>query len=449
MIRDNHLTYAGVDSVFRNWRPKSDVLYEIIFSVLVTVFVYQLTKLFLELCLGQRRSGEISVSDLYIYVIVSALTFSSVISFFRSLFHSEQDTEQLSPSSSMSSDKSGRPARMFTKLAMLLLAVPGIQILGVFLGVEGETDVSFKDVSFGGLAMGLTEEMPRIGEHNSSRCQKLEARLDHGETQTTNFFRCYGISDALPFKNGNNLMAGSFVAFLMSTSTNIGMTVVVPGKRWISFLSLDINDGKRPYFLRNVLTLKQQSRIFESGVQEMVKPCSSAVETKGIDVSWVFSPQAESNSQQKVISVLVECAGYEEDHLVKVAYGMLRNVSFVSTDGFDIAESITGEKFVSGKDLVFFRRRGSNASLLAMLITTLVVIAARVIVGLVLINEGPRALEVILKDHLALKCCDSMLQYEKKVHYTCHREESNVKNSSCSSDIENCCTTETETEPDR
>ncbi|KAI0559815.1 hypothetical protein FGB62_136g00 [Gracilaria domingensis] len=442
MIRNNQLTYVGADSVFRNLRPQSDLLYEIIFAVLVTVFVYQLTKLSLELLLGQRRTGEIPVSDLYIYVILSGLTFFSIISFLRSLFQPAQDAQELALSTAMKSKMSGRAARMVTKFALLVLAVPGIQVLGLFLGLEGETLVSFRDVKFGGLAMGLVEDQSRNRKNDSSRCQKLETRLGHGETGVTDFFRCYGITEPLPFDTGNNLKAGSFVVLLSPTSTNIGVTVIVPGKRWLTFLSLDINDGQKPYSLRNLLTFEQQSRIFEHGVREMAKPCSSAVQTRGNDVSWVFPAQPESLSEQRLLSVLVECAEYNEDHLVKVADGMLSNVSFVQTDHFEIAESINAKNFTSGDDLVFFRRRGSNASLLAMLITTIVVITGRIVVWCLLINEAPKALEVILKDHLGLKCCDSMLQYEQKVHYRSHGQKPKLP--SLISDIDSFSTAETE-----
>ncbi|CAN8074816.1 unnamed protein product [Agarophyton chilense] len=438
MIRNDHLTYAGAESVFRNWRPQDDSIYEMVFSALITVFVYQLAKLVLELCLGQKRSGEIPVSDLYLYVVLSGLSFSLVVSSFRSIIQLAQEAEDLSLSTAMKSKQSRRTAWTVGKFALLLLAIPSIQVVGLFFGVEGETDISFKDVNFGGLALGLVKDVPTITQNNTSRCQKLETRLGHGETERTNFFRCYGISEPLPFETGANLGAGSFLVFLMSTSTNIGLTVVVPGKRWISFLSLDINDGKNPYSLRNVLSLEQKSRILEVGVQKMVKSCPSAVQTKGVDVSWVFPSLTESESEQPRLSVLVECADYDENHLVDVAFGMLNNVSFIHTDHFDVSESINAEEFVSGDDLVFFRRRGSNASLLAMLIATVVVITGRIIVGLVLYNEGPKALEVILKDGLAVKCCDSLLQYEQIVHYTSEREKSNGGNSCFWSDTETC-----------
>lgn len=423
MLLNNYLTYAGADSVFHNWRPQSDILHEIIYSVLVTMFVYQLTKLCLELCLGQRQSGEIPVPDLYMYVGLLGISFSSVVSFFRSFMRLGQDSEPVSFRPVVKSRKSHPNARMIIKFAILLLAVPGIQVLGLFLGVEGEKDVSFKDVNFGGLALGVVKGELRTTHNDSSRCQKLEARLGYGETERTFFYRCYGITNPLPFETGKNLRPGTFIVFMTSTSTNIGVTVVVPGKRWITFLSLDIHDGTNSYYLRNTITAEEQFQIFEKGVQEMLKTCPSAVQSRGIDISWIVPIQNESGADQPGPSVLVECPEYNEDNIVNIAYGMLSGLSYVSTDDFEIAESLNAEEFISGNDFVFFRRRGSTASLLSMLIATIVVISSRVVVGLLLVNEAPKALEVILKDHLGLKCCDSVLQYEQKVRYRDQEEK--------------------------
>ncbi|PXF45215.1 hypothetical protein BWQ96_05045 [Gracilariopsis chorda] len=448
MIRDEYLTYAGAQSAFRNWRPESDIFFELVFAVLVTVFVYQLTKLLLEVSLGQKRKGEIVISDLYVYMVVSGLSFSAVVSNIRSLFRGKQDDsqEERSPSYGLLSSKSARTARVLAKFVLLVLSIPGIHILGIFLSIETETDLSFKDVNFGGLAMGLREDRSNIKMNRASSCPKVLTRFGHGETGTSDFFRCYTMTPPIPFDNEDNLQAGRFIAILRSSSNNIGVTIVTPGKRWISFLTLNVNDGKQTYLLKNTLSSDQRSRIFESGVRELVAPCNSSLQTRGIDISWVIPPSLENEPKQDILRVLVECPGYDETHLAQVGNDMLNNVSFVQTERFEVSESFVSEEFVPADDLIFFRRRGSNASLLAMLIITVIVILARVLVGFVLSIEGPFALEVIIKDRFGLKCCDSMLQYEQKVNYGKHSVDTIPKIYAPSDDVETCSSSQTEPE---
>lgn len=433
MFRDEFLTYEGADSLFRNWRPESDVLYELLFGALVTVFVYQLTKLILEISLGQKRRGEMLAYDLYIYMIVSGLSLSSVISSFRfkERNYEEEIDEDESP---YSCGKSGQGVWVLGKYLVLLMLVPSIHIIGIFLGMEKERDLSFGDLKFGGLAMGLRESTSVIRTKSPfNGCHQVQTQLGQGETEMTSFFRCdSGTGVFIPFDNQDNIESGNFIAILRSSTTNIGVTVVTPGKRWISFLHLDIHDGKQPYFLRNVLTPEQRSQIFESGVRRMVEQCESPVQTRDIDISWVIPPTPENEPVQNIESALVECAGFDENKLLEIAEDMITNVTFVESEIFDVSRSL-GNEFISGDDIIFVQRRGSSVSLLVMVLIILVVVVARIVVQFVLSNEGSFALDVILKDEFGLNCCDSMLQYEQPLNNGRQRQEEKVVKATSSS----------------
>lgn len=418
MFRDGYLTYAGAQSAFRNWRPESDTLYELIFAVLVTVFVYQLTKLLLELSLGQRRKGEIMISDLYVYMVVTGLSLSALVSNVLSLCRGIRgDTgEERSAGHGAVSHKPGRAVQVVVKFMLLLLCIPSIHILGIFLSIESESELSFKDVHFGGLGMGLREDA-NLKTNNFSTCPKVKTSLAQGETGVCDFFRCFTMSPPIPFDNEGKLENGSFIAILRSSTDNVGVTIVAPGKRWISFLTLSVNDGNQTYILKNALSSEQRSEIFEAGVRELVARCESPKWRRDIDISWVIPPSAPNEPQQDILKVLVECSGYDEAHNVRVATGMLDRVSFVQTERFEVYESLFSQEVVAADELSFLRRRGSNASLLAMVISSVTVIVCRIVLSLFLNNEGAFALEVIIKERFGLRCCDSMLQYEQKVEY--------------------------------
>ncbi|CAN8064591.1 unnamed protein product [Agarophyton chilense] len=427
MLRDGYVTYADAAIRLQNWRPRSPLFYEALFSISMTCLVYQVTKLALEVCLGQRRRGEMRLSDFCIYNVVSSFSFSSIFS--TSLngrrFGAVEDRTKRSAIDTPGSFSSRIiPVAKYT---FLLFAIPGIQILGIFLSVETESEVSFKNAKFGGMGMGMHDERFKMRLKGTGECLKAESSLAIGENVMSDFFRCHMQFPPIPFDNEEHLTdKGTFIVILRASPVDIGVTIVVPMQRWISTLHLDMYDRKKSYQLKNMLTLTQRREIFERGIEKMSETCLSPVLDRDIDISWVIPPVP----QHAILSASVECGTYDPEFIAHVGSRMLENVTFVEAERLELRESsATSFVFRSGDDIVFFRRLQSYALLAPTVISVFACFCARLLVRLRLYVDAPLAMEMILKERFGLKCCDSMLQVEQTVYYRSRRKISDSKDS--------------------
>lgn len=247
MIRDGVITYPGADSAFRNWQPDNPFVYELLFAALTTCLVYQLTKIVLDIGFGQRKPGNLLISDLYQFVMVSNFSCRSILSSLgcrgfvaRRRFHGSGTECQAKPLPEKTLHISA-----LVKYFLLLVAAPVIHMVGIYLSVERQKVVSFADVEFGGVAFGISDDDPIVdAAQKRAYCPSFRMRYARGETPLAEFFRCFGIGS---FQHANDFADDMFVLMLRVNSWDMGVTIVTPSRRWISITFLDMHTGDSPY----------------------------------------------------------------------------------------------------------------------------------------------------------------------------------------------------------
>lgn len=410
MLSEDGVTYPGASSAFRNWQPENSFLYELLFAGLTTCLVYQLTKIVLDVGLGQRTRGEILITDLNQFIQVSNFSFRSILSSFgckgsvvRRRFHGKV----ASCPAETHLEKSIKVS-VVAKYLLLLLAAPVIHMVGIYLSVEGEKVVSFGDVRFGGVALGISEKGDIFESHPGSFCPPARTKYARGETPLANFYRCFGFGD---FPHDNDFANDTFVLMLRGSWIDMGFTIVSPSRRWVSFVYLDMHTGETPYRLRNTVSYNEFEQMFERGLAQMMAVCPSGLRSNVNSDEYI--PPAPG---QWVVSAKAQCKNYRSQQIEGIATSMLNNVSMVDTDEFEVSR-FANETFSLGDDLDLLVRRSSTATFLSMLIAAAIAIIVRLIINLVFNNDAHLAVEAILKDRLGMKCCDSMLQAENLVHF--------------------------------
>lgn len=410
MISEGVVTYPGASSAFRNWQPENSFLYELLFAGLTTCLVYQLTKIVLDIGLGQRMRGEMLITDINQFILVSNLSVKSILSSFGCkgiVARRRFNGKDLSCSAKKELEEDIHVSVM-AKYLLLLVAAPGIHIVGIYLSVETEKVVSFGDVKFGGVALGISENGPIIESRPGSYCPPVRATYARGERPVANFYRCFAMR---PFEHDNEFERDEFVLMLRSNSLDMGVTIVTPSRRWISFIYFDMHTGETPYRLRNTMSKNEGKEMFEWGLKQMMAVCPSGIRSTANASEYI--PFALG---QWVISAKAKCSNYSPQLIEEIGISMLRNVTMVETEKFEVSR-FANETITLGDDINLLIRRGSAINFLSMLIAAAIAIAVRLIINVVYTSDAHVAVEAIIKDRLGMKCCDSMLQAETVIRF--------------------------------
>lgn len=282
-------------------------------------------------------------------------------------------------------------------------------MLVIYLSAEREKVLSFRDMEFGGAALGISNNGPLSDAEPGSFCSPLRTKYARGEAPLADFYRCFASAD---FPENNDFANDTFHLMLTGNPRDSSVIILTPSRRWLSFLSLDMSTGETPYRLRNTLSYNEGSKLFERGIAQMMAVCPDGTRSN-VTASEIVT---HTIPDQWVISAKVQCENYSPQQIGGIGKSMLKNVTMVHAEKFEVSK-FANEPFTLGDDLDFLIRRDSSAIFLSMVIAAAVAITVRLIINSVLTNDAHIAVEAILKDRLGMKCCDSLLQAENLLFY--------------------------------
>lgn len=125
----------------------------------------------------------------------------------------------------------------------------------------------------------------------------------------------------------------------------------------------------------------------------------------------------ELGVDQWILSAEVRCANYSPLKIEEIGGSMLDRVTIVNADKLEVNTKPYFEGFSLDDDLELLTRHGSTATFLSIALAATIAVIVRVGIKMLFNNDAHLAVEVILKDRLGMKCCDSMLHAENLVHF--------------------------------
>lgn len=316
------------------------------------------------------------------------------------------------------------------KLAILLAAAPLANLLAVFLTVESDRKLTFRDVGFGGVAFGLNQNFSKAdAELSGEVCIEYSTALSDLEISAATFYYCASASHTI-----NQVEPRGASVLRMSYGKDGGgkptpkEAVVVEFElapnlvRTAVHADLRDNEG-RVWRVKTKLTdVEMVRQLFASGVQMFKDACQLANQTV-LDES-IYREDISDGGDAWEFEWEVKCTYGTETAKTLVENGLLR-FTLVESDKLEVIpiddeveERDAGVQTRDAEGFVFVERRRSFMTVGVLGICVIVVVVVRVIVRAVTRNDVHLGIELVLKDTLRLQRCDSMLQNERQIDYS-------------------------------
>eukprot|EP00177_Eucheuma_denticulatum_P004460 GFKZ01008100.1.p1 GENE.GFKZ01008100.1~~GFKZ01008100.1.p1 ORF type:complete len:458 (+),score=45.41 GFKZ01008100.1:327-1700(+) len=425
MIENGRVTYPDINRTLSNYQPPSEVLNAFLVAMLTTILTYQLAAIIFDILLGLKAPGQTTASDMSTLILTED---SSLLSIMASLNISRTITRWKFYGVRSSSDIECHASRhririsykALFKFFVLLIAAPFASTLSVFLTIERDIPLTFADVRFGGIAFGLNENLSTpIQGDTTQTCVTYDTTLSRLEVPLAEFSACFTASlvksltanesDVAVFRMSHGPIAESRVARVPQDA--ILVEVDKPPFLISVVMFADLRTPEGVFRVKEAVNLEFARALFENGVLELARICLYNVtrplnitETREGEESWSFEWEMDrcSAGQDKIGKFL-------DIHMVRF--------TLIDSPEFNVLKIDTGES-LQGDDQLFLERRRSFATFAVLGITTLVVVAIRIIIRIFTNNDVHLGIEVVLKDALRINRCDSMLQNNRQVDYS-------------------------------
>lgn len=167
MIENGQLAHGFPNSSFWSWNLSTLALDSFALAIVTTLLSSQAVALLFDVSLGIKQQNRINVADLHIlHLVREASPLAIVANLFnnRILLRGRFRTACVPEESSRKEEDSLRK-RTICKLLFLLILSPLLNIASVTLNVEKESSVTFSDAKFGGLSLGINEDLSIVEKH--------------------------------------------------------------------------------------------------------------------------------------------------------------------------------------------------------------------------------------------------------------------------------------------
>eukprot|EP00177_Eucheuma_denticulatum_P003123 GFKZ01005632.1.p1 GENE.GFKZ01005632.1~~GFKZ01005632.1.p1 ORF type:complete len:441 (+),score=64.00 GFKZ01005632.1:275-1597(+) len=421
MIENGSITYEGARDPIRTLEPGSQETLQILAAVLATVLAYQLAGIIFDLLVGCKRKGTTRASDISIlllaedsspYAVLANLGWSRRIS--RCKYHTSPDA---------SCEKSLKFIRfsVLLKLGLFLAAAPVTNLLAIFLTSEVDQEFTFADVSFGGLAFGISQEPFVKSVLDGKICRRIRDDLRKTDSAVAEFYFCGdadvtlnpgGVDNGGPTnftvsKDNSDVTAAKNSYILDIANENLRARGEVYGE-------VVTRDGE--FLMENLITVEDGERLLRNGLEYLLEACRNDSDSA---VEMELGERLTNSSDTDIWSVTgsLTCTFDDPKTAIQALEKGTENVTFVGTNEFRVVNASDGESVVRIEDHVFFRRRASLVSFLVLVIVTASSLVIRIIVRAFTNNDLHVGIELLLKDTLNIPPYDSMLSVEDVVDY--------------------------------
>lgn len=397
-------SYSGDENWLMSWEYAHPQLSVQVGALIATLFAFQLSALIFDILLGIKARNLSSASDLHMILLARSLSPLAILSnLFRLDFISRLYYGRDIPVSSEIARDSGRiKFAAAVKFLVIVSLFPLCNIAAIVLSLRKETTLSFRDVQFKNVALGVARDPGNlIFTAKNAKPLKLLSAMKPGDSSLAHFTMA---SQRHFFENGAEEKRAR-LAINVDYSHTLGILAEVNGIRLSSSKTLITYTGKQLYAILATYSVEDFQFVLGSAMALMARECGhlrhhhdgartfeNGVENE-IECSNVTSPK---NTITKTVLLIEKHVGIisAEETLLKIF------------DNDDIANESPTK---SMKDMVYLKRIRKNISLYGLLAAYGVVLLLRLICSVFLNNDTDVGLERIVKDRMGYRCCETVL----------------------------------------
>lgn len=265
---------------------------------------------------------------------------------------------------------------------------------------------------------------PTHRDDEFSTCFEHDVNYGLLEFKEALFYTCYVSSGGLgePYPNGT---IGSFrisqnTAYRNAPQESFIIEIDTTMRRFTVNLLVDLYTDTHNYRVTTRMSVQQGKQIINKVTPFLLQGCPP--EVLNIETSDLPSDPAERDRQWTLLTPLT-CINANATQWGEIIRAASAWIALVDTDQFRLYNLSSGaapdasRDYVSGDNLTFLRRRINFAPFVPLCFVVAALILLRAIVRILTTNDVHRGVEMILKQNLRVKSCDSMLQDGRKVFY--------------------------------
>lgn len=428
MIENGLLRHGLRESVLSTLQFNKPVLHAVVSATLTTIISYQAAVILTDVCLGLKKLGKTRVSDISTLLITQE---SSLLAVAAAVFDTEylrrlryrsnlHDTARHEQSDWFTLPKSlSLYRRVLPKMLLLLLGIPIINIISIVVLLERDTDITFSESNFGGVALGMRTEDNGLEVFMSSlACIGFKTDFGHGIKRDANFAVC-----SYPYLTEYNLNSTTIQVDVTAQRSSFTVNLTSPGRGY-SFIN----------YIGNLRVNEEIPKIYriphQLGPSEFQQlAMNSALVLRDLCDSRSKEPLTPSNIDMtegdiQKAQFYVDCPTFSHETFTNLTQTIQTRFVLVEVPEMQVASikadegrEIAKEEFHSGNDLLLMTRRRPLASLDALFIATTVLIILRVIVKTLTRNDIHVAIELLMKKAVGMDWSSPMMRTDEFVEY--------------------------------
>lgn len=417
MIRDGHIVYGAygaTESPLFWWEFESTTLNALVIAVLTTILSYQVAASLLDLFLGFKAKGIARVSDLHILLLTQQ---SSPLAVATNLLRNNWMTGRyflgdIPRASNIIREERKVKFKVYAKFLILLAVAPVANITAVVLSLENEKTLTFGDLNFGGLALGVNTDLSVVNsEVYSPACRRMRLQTTMGEDTRSIFSICSSSLESIESEPAVNVLITT------GFQTDLASAVLV-GKECSSQIHVgNLYSNNKVYDIKLALTYGSFSRLADVAVGLLFDELG--IETANVNEAVLGS---EGFHNLSVWRSIAHTAPNNSGIANKVNLKLSKYVTFVDAPSLEITGGIFDlekqRNFTTADDIPLLTRRRRNMSLPLLTIVSLFAVVIRVVVKIVCNNDLSEGLEQVIKEQVGIERDESIFQGgERKVCY--------------------------------
>lgn len=418
MIRDGQIVYGAAVLPLYWWEFENTTLNALVIASLCTVLSYQVAASLPDILLGFKTKGTARVSDLHILLLTQQ---SSPLAVATNLLRNNWMTRryflrQIPRASKVIREESKVKFKVCAKLLILLAVAPVANIGAVILTLENEKTLTFKDLSFGGLALGVNTDLSVVeSEVYSPRCRRSQLQTVLGEDPSVSFFICYSPTWFLTTPTAHARVEISVISQMdMYSAIYVGNEASVQ----LYAGTLATKDTKDTQcFIKHALTYRSISRLADAAVGLLADELG--IENPLVNEAVVGSEGSFGNNSLTVSKSITYTALNNFSRITnRVNSKLSKFVTFVDSPSLEIIGYIISRpelqhNFTTADNLPLLTRRRRNVSLPLIAIVTLCAVLIRVAVKILCNNDLSDGLEQVIREQTNIEGHESVFQGRK------------------------------------
>lgn len=421
MIRSDKLVYGGQDSKMWNWESDSIAFNAIAIAILTTLLSQQASRVLFDLLMGLKPRLQTARSNMQIMLLIQRASIVAIISsLFRNFQKPSVDDLEKCPSAAQLAPKNINRTGVTARLLVLIMIPPTANVASLLLMLEREKTIYFHETNFGGVALGINEDLRTVRtESMTDACVVSPIETHRDEDPLAKFIICTQTTDDLETK-AIDRHKGMLTIKLMSNFSIQGQ-VLANGKRTDFGIEASIATDGGVYAIQHGFSRNKVNIFFNYGFRLLARECGVSDLNQAIDNT---EEQRKLSSGMPYIHVLLskyfDCSQLRNYSIAqKISNAMVSIVTLTSTSVLRVTEycavmngthKFANPTFFEGGSLPILRRKRRNSSLVFIFIILLGVISIRILTTVACNNDINLGLELAMKKALGLSWDASLLQ---------------------------------------